>query len=297
MIPIVEDIKANEVITMDSIGCPPKHPRAIILIPTNELAFQVKSVVKDMSKAMKIRAQAFLHGTSSKVYYNILASPVDILIMTPNKLLGLLKEKKLFLSNLTHLVLDEGDTLLDEKVGFGTDVSEIIKAFPLNREKNPKVIVVAATVTLAFQKNLSLLSQNLRAHYAIKSDNTHVHKADFNNDAFDFYKVLSPGLHKAPRTLVQKFVQIHAGGNEKQKLTTDIIKANKQDKVVIFVDKVASMETLRGFFHSSGIQHYTWQKEEQNNAKKKPREGERLQNSVLTYDCLHGFLNVQVKPI
>ncbi|KAH0563175.1 RNA helicase [Trichoglossum hirsutum] len=91
------------------------RPRAIILLPTSELVAQVGALAKSLSHTVKFRAALVSSAYSGRVIRNRLFDPkgIDILISTPHLLASVAKSDPNILSRVTHLVIDEADSLLD----------------------------------------------------------------------------------------------------------------------------------------------------------------------------------------
>ncbi|KAI9864077.1 MAG: RNA helicase [Trichoglossum hirsutum] len=91
------------------------RPRAIILLPTSELVSQVGALAKSLSHTVKFRAALVSSAYSGRIIRNRLFDPkgVDILISTPHLLASIAKSDPNILSRVTHLVIDEADSLLD----------------------------------------------------------------------------------------------------------------------------------------------------------------------------------------
>ncbi|KAK0637941.1 ATP-dependent RNA helicase mrh4 [Lasiodiplodia hormozganensis] len=91
------------------------RPRAIILVPSAELVDQVGAVVKAFSHTVKFRAALISAAFSSTVIRNRLFAPsgVDIVIATPHLLSSIAESDPNVLSRVSHLVVDEADSLLD----------------------------------------------------------------------------------------------------------------------------------------------------------------------------------------
>jgi ATP-dependent RNA helicase MRH4 len=102
------------------------RPRAIILLPTSELVTQVGNLVKNLSHTVKFRSALISSSVSGKVIRNRLFSPggLDILISTPHLLSSIADSDPNILSRVTHLIVDEADSLLDR--GFSPLTSAII---------------------------------------------------------------------------------------------------------------------------------------------------------------------------
>ncbi|KAJ8071873.1 hypothetical protein OCU04_002181 [Sclerotinia nivalis] len=102
------------------------RPRAIILVPTSELVTQVGTLVKAFSHTVKFKAAMISSNFSGKVIRNRLFSPsgIDILVSTPHLLSSIADSDPNILSRVTHLIIDEADSLLDR--GFSPLTSAII---------------------------------------------------------------------------------------------------------------------------------------------------------------------------
>ncbi|GAB7348686.1 hypothetical protein MBLNU459_g7432t1 [Dothideomycetes sp. NU459] len=91
------------------------RPRAIILLPTAELVAQVGALAKSLSHTVKFRSAMVSAAFSGNVIRNRLFSPsgIDVLIATPHLLSSISESDPNILSQVTHLVIDEADSLLD----------------------------------------------------------------------------------------------------------------------------------------------------------------------------------------
>jgi len=91
------------------------RPRAIVLVPTSELVAQVGVLIKSMSHTVKYRSAFISAAFSSTVIRNRLFSPngIDIVVSTPHLLSSITEADPNILSRVSHLVIDEADSLLD----------------------------------------------------------------------------------------------------------------------------------------------------------------------------------------
>ncbi len=113
-------------------GHPQRHPRALILTPTRELAAQVGERVHAYGIHLPLRSTIIFGGVGMQPQVNQLHRGVDILIATPGRLLDHVGQRTLDLSRIEILVLDEADRMLD--MGFIHDVRRIIKLLPERRQ-------------------------------------------------------------------------------------------------------------------------------------------------------------------
>ena len=108
-----------------------KRPRALILVPTRELAIQIGEEFHAYAKYLHLRHTVIFGGVNQKRQVNALGRGVDIVIATPGRLLDLMNQRHIFLDAVEFLVLDEADRMLD--LGFIRDVRRIIAAMPKAR--------------------------------------------------------------------------------------------------------------------------------------------------------------------
>lgn len=110
----------------------PGYPLVLILTPTRELATQIEASITTYSKYVKIRSELIFGGVNINRQINALKKPVDILVATPGRLLDLIGQRYINLSDIEILVLDEADRMLD--MGFIHDMRRIIKLLPEDRQ-------------------------------------------------------------------------------------------------------------------------------------------------------------------
>jgi len=98
--------------------------KALVLAPTRELALQIYENFREYGKNLNIRTTVIYGGVPQAKQVRILNQGVDILVATPGRLLDLIQQRKLTLANVSYLVLDEADRMLD--MGFVKDVRKIV---------------------------------------------------------------------------------------------------------------------------------------------------------------------------
>jgi ATP-dependent RNA helicase RhlE len=102
--------------------------RAVVLAPTRELAAQILDSFVNYGRNSGLRFAAIYGGVSQNPQVRALDKGVDILIATPGRLLDLMNQGFVELSNVAILVLDEADQMLD--MGFLPDLKRIVSAVP-----------------------------------------------------------------------------------------------------------------------------------------------------------------------
>lgn len=113
--------------------------RALILVPTRELAVQVGKNIDSYSKYLKLKIVTVLGGVKINPQIQKLQGGTDILIATPGRLLDLIERDSINLDSVETLVLDEADKLLD--MGFKDELDSIFKILPKKRQN----IMLSAT--------------------------------------------------------------------------------------------------------------------------------------------------------
>ncbi|XCM84105.1 DEAD/DEAH box helicase [Kitasatospora sp. HUAS MG31] len=107
-------------------------PQALIVVPTRELCTQVTNDLQTAGKVRNVRVLAVYGGRAYEPQVEALQKGVDIVVGTPGRLLDLAGQRKLDLSKVRSLVLDEADEMLD--LGFLPDVEKIITMLPAKRQ-------------------------------------------------------------------------------------------------------------------------------------------------------------------
>jgi ATP-dependent RNA helicase RhlE len=110
----------------------PGRPHALILAPTRELACQIDERFRAYGRGLGLKSAVILGGVGQGKQVQALAAGVDILIATPGRLLDLHSQRHVSLAEISILVLDEADRMLD--MGFIRDVRKIVAACPKRRQ-------------------------------------------------------------------------------------------------------------------------------------------------------------------
>lgn len=157
------------------------RPKAIVLLPTAELVEQVGSVFKAMCHEVKLRVKPIsAHHSGERIRNELFKNSknVDILVATPHLLKSIATAEPNILSAVTHLVIDEADSLLDRSFGPLTDAI-IDRANP----SLTHLILCSATIPRS-------LDSTLRKHYP------------------DIARLSTPNLHAIPRRVQMSVVDV-----------------------------------------------------------------------------------------
>ena len=116
-----------------SSASPAKHPiRALVLVPTRELAIQVEESFKVYAKHTSLKSLVVFGGVDIRTQTPHLKTGIEILVATPGRLLDHVEQKTLNLGQVQILVLDEADRMLD--MGFMPDLKRILALLPKQRQ-------------------------------------------------------------------------------------------------------------------------------------------------------------------
>ena len=125
--------------------------RALILVPTRELAAQVAESVRSYGTYLPFRTAVIFGGVSINTQIAKLKKGVDIVVATPGRLLDHMQQGTIDLSKVELLVLDEADRMLD--MGFIRDIRKVLKILPSERQN----LLFSAT----FSDDIRALASNL----------------------------------------------------------------------------------------------------------------------------------------
>jgi len=121
------------------------QPAALVIVPTRELATQVREELGWLLKHTGMRMASFTGGTSVSGDLAALKQGVDLAIGTPGRLVDLVQRGRLQLGELAVVVLDEADEMLD--LGFREDLETLLKAAPAER----RTLLLSATLPPAIR--------------------------------------------------------------------------------------------------------------------------------------------------
>jgi ATP-dependent RNA helicase RhlE len=200
---------------------PARHPvRALVLLPTRELADQVAKSVKDYAKYTQLRSAVVFGGIDIKPQAAELKRGVEILVATPGRLLDHLEGKNCSLGQVEYVVLDEADRMLD--IGFLPDLERILKHLPASR------------TTLLFSATFSPEIKRLSSSYL--QDPVTIEVARPNETA---------------STIVQRFFSVSA--DDKQRCLHQLIKQNNITQAFVFVNSKLGCARLARSLERSGL--------------------------------------------
>ena len=201
-------------------GVQANHVRALILVPTRELAVQVAASVATYSKKLPLRSNVVYGGVKINPQMMRLRKGADILIATPGRLLDLHNKNAVNFKQLTTLVLDEADKMLS--LGFAEEIQEIMALLPAQR-------------------------QNLMFSATFSDEIRQLGKGMMNNPV---------EISIDPINVVVSSVEQYMYGADKKKksaLLTKLIKDNHWQQVLVFVKTKNAADRLTRYLQDKGI--------------------------------------------
>jgi superfamily II DNA/RNA helicase len=184
---------------------PARHPvRALVLLPTRELADQVAQQVKLYAKYTNLRSAVVFGGMDMKPQTLELKAGVEVLVATPGRLLDHIEAKTAVLNQVEYVVLDEADRMLD--IGFLPDLQRILSYLPKQR------------ITLLFSATFSPEIKRLASSYLQNPVTIEVARSNATASTVEqhFYSVNEDGkrhaLHQILKTrgMKQAFVFVNS---------------------------------------------------------------------------------------
>jgi len=131
-----------------------RKPRALVLVPTRELAAQVSEQMNNYARRLALRSTMIYGGVTIQAQIERLHRGVDIVVATPGRLLDHAERGTIDLSRIQVLVLDEADRMLD--LGFIDDIKQVAEYLPPKRQ----TLLFSAT----YSKEIKQLADQLLDH-------------------------------------------------------------------------------------------------------------------------------------
>ncbi|MGV3632356.1 MAG: DEAD/DEAH box helicase [Bacteroidota bacterium] len=119
----------------------PKGVKALVLVPTRELALQITEVFQQIGKLLPVKTACIHGGVEQDSQIKKLNDGVDVLVATPGRMFDLVSQGHLDISRVRFLVLDEADLMLD--LGFKKDIQDLMRHIPKKRQ----TLFFSATIT------------------------------------------------------------------------------------------------------------------------------------------------------
>jgi ATP-dependent RNA helicase DeaD len=199
---------------------PKKGIQGLIIAPTRELAIQITNEIKKFAKYSKINAVSIYGGQGMEVQLSALRKNVEIIVATPGRLIDHLKRGSITLERVSHVVLDEADTMLD--MGFIDDIQFILDLVPED-------------------KVMSLFSATMPTEILRLSEEYLTNPKQFLLDADD---LSGEGIDQSYLVIKDR---------EKEKYLIDFIKENNNDQCIVFCSTKIRTRDVARMLHRNNI--------------------------------------------
>ncbi len=246
LVSVINDLLTNPVQGQRYRG----EPRALILAPTRELALQIESDAKALTRFSGLNVVTLLGGVDfEKQKAQLDANFVDIIVATPGRLIDLVEQKEVWLDQIEFLVIDEADRLLD--MGFIPSVKRIVRYSP--RKEQRQTLMFSATFSYDV---LNLAQQWLFEPVTVEIEPEKKTNADVEQRVYmvaksDKYKLLQEILRDEP---IEK-VMIFANRRDQVRKLYDHLKQDGY-KVVMLSGEIAQDKRLKMLDQFKNGQHH-----------------------------------------
>lgn len=199
-----------------------RHIRTLVMVPTRELAVQVEETFSMLSKHLpvKIKSMAVYGGVSINPQMINLHN-TDVLIATPGRLLDLVSNKAVHLSETEILVLDEADKILE--LGFKDEMEKVFSLLPVKRQN------------VLFSATLSNDTNDIQQHLLHDPVTVEIVEAENNIEL-----ITQLAYHVTPE--------------RKGPLLRYLIKNENMEQVLVFTSAVRTADNLTGKLIKNGVQ-------------------------------------------
>lgn len=194
--------------------------RALVLVPTRELAEQVHENLQSYAGRVPLRTAVVYGGVSINPQMMKLRRGVDVLVATPGRLLDLYRQNALKFTQLQALVLDEADRMLD--LGFAADLQHLLQALPPRRQ----TLLFSATFSDAVRGLADVLLNNPQ-------------------------RIDVTPRHTAAQTVRQWLVPVDK--KRKAELFLELYQQQRWTQVLVFAKTRKGVELLVGQLQAAGI--------------------------------------------
>jgi len=191
------------------------NTRALILVPTRELANQVFKNCESLARYTKIKPGLVIGGENFRVQASMLRRNPEIIVATPGRMIEHIHKGSLKLIDLDTLVLDEADRMLD--MGFADEVMEIVKFCPPERQ------TLLLSATLNHRGIQTMAEQVLKQHSVIQLNTV-----------------------RDNHSAIKQAIILADDAKQKAKMLAAVIQQDEPKKVVVFTNTKTQADQLGG---------------------------------------------------
>ncbi|SFC49168.1 ATP-dependent RNA helicase DbpA [Alkalibacterium subtropicum] len=196
-------------------------PQALILVPTRELALQVKNDLMNIGRLKRIKVTAVFGKASFKTQKSELKQKSHIVVGTPGRMLEHLREGTLVVDEVSSLVLDEADEMLN--MGFIDQVEDIIEHLPTERQ----TMLFSATMPPKIEELASFYMSPDRASVKMEQSEANTPK------------------------ILHSYINVDEAGKEKRLL--DLLTVENPDACIIFCNTKDAVDAVEKHLNKAGL--------------------------------------------
>lgn len=197
--------------------------KALVMVPTRELAVQVQEEAQKLAKFTSLKCASFYGGVGYDKQVASLKKGVDIMIGTPGRVIDLNHGNQMDLGSVAFLVIDEADRMFD--MGFYPDLRTLIKVLPSSEQR--QTMLFSATLN-SYVKNLAWEYTRNPAEITIAAENITVDE------------------------IAQEL--FHVSSDDKMKLLLGIISHEKPESLIVFCNTKKSCEIVAKRLKMNGFE-------------------------------------------
>lgn len=197
--------------------------KALVMVPTRELAVQVQEEAQKLAKFTSLKCASFYGGVGYDKQVASLKKGVDIIIGTPGRVIDLNHGNQMDLSSVAFLVIDEADRMFD--MGFYPDLRTLIKVLPSSEQR--QTMLFSATLN-SYVKNLAWEYTRNPAEITIAAENITVDE------------------------IAQEL--FHVSSDDKMKLLLGIISHEKPESLIVFCNTKKNCEIVAKRLKMNGFE-------------------------------------------
>ncbi len=198
----------------------PFKPRALVLVPTRELAKQVGDSFRTYGRKLNVKVAITYGGVKHSRQVQMLKSGTHVLVATPGRFLDLHQQDAVKLDLVRYFVLDEADRMLD--MGFMPDIEKVLKELPAQRQ--------TALFSATMPPQIAFLAKEMMKNPAE-------------------VKVSDGSL--IAKNIDQRVMYLENA--KKPDLLIELLQGNKMKKVIIFGRTKLAVERVAGQLQEAGI--------------------------------------------
>ena len=223
LLPLVERLRAEEFAAGEEGAAAlrrPKRPRALVLVPTRELAMQVSGTLKMLSHHAKVSSGTVIGGEPQGKQKKLLERTLDVVVASPGRLLKHRDAGNVYLGGVTHVVIDEVDTMLTQ--GFWDDLAKLLPPRPAAERQ---VICATATITPSLREQLR------------------------ETTLPDMAEIAASDLHRSAPTVRHDFIDLR--GADKLAKLLEVV--NARGRTMVFCNSAASARAASHALREAGL--------------------------------------------